>query len=223
MGFTYADRTTVEERSNSRHSPLTSLEHTISTPGSRDARTSAARRSWAASTQAWRKQIASASTPAATSSPAIAGSALLVERGQLAPDMVRPLRHLEAEPPRDERRWLAVRQVVEIGSVRAPDLEDVAEPGCREQRRPGAASLGHRVDHDRGAVHEDPHRPGRDVGSREDVEHTTFGSRGHGVGLRQVKRPGRLVHGSEIGEGPADVDADAMRSTACCSVQHEGE
>ena len=34
MGFTYADRTTVEERSNSRHSRLTSLEQTISTPGS---------------------------------------------------------------------------------------------------------------------------------------------------------------------------------------------
>ena len=63
-------------------------------------------------------------------------------------------RELRRRIARDERPGLAVFQVEEVRPVPAADLQDVAEPLRRDQRRARALALCDRVDDDGRPVHE---------------------------------------------------------------------
>ncbi len=77
-----------------------------------------------------------------------------------------PIALVDLEPPAalDERRRRDVAGVVQLGRPRAAQLEDVAEPGGRQQRGPGAATFEDRVGRDRRAV--DDLGPGPDPAVR---------------------------------------------------------
>ena len=149
----------MEVRSNSRHCPLTSWDATSATPGSSGRRISIARRSCEGSTHACRKHTASASTSASLRRSAIAGRAPSSSGASSRPRWSSRPRTSNLQAAGDERPRLAVGEVVEVGPVRASDLEHVSEALGGQQRGPGAAAFRDGVDHDRRAVDE-----GRDVG-----------------------------------------------------------
>src|SRR5438046_311548 len=72
--------------------------------------------------------------------------ALLVERGEHLALVIDALGHLEPEPPRHERPRLPVEEVVEVGTIRARDLEHVAEAARRQKRGDGTLVLSQCVD-----------------------------------------------------------------------------
>ena len=145
------------------------------------------------------------STAAATSSGSAAGLDAPVLQGPLG-DAVDPL-------ARSEGRRTAREEVVGVRHLEARDLEDVLEAAGREEgeRRPPA--LDHRVHPHGGPVREVadrvrrppiPARERRDAG-----HHLGAGGLGGREGLVGAQRSRRLVEDAEVGERPADVDADA--------------
>ena len=131
MGFTYADRTTVEERRTPATPAHLARAHDLDAgEQGREhlGRAALVGRIHPGVEEADRERLDAVCDE-------LSGDRrerLLVERGQLASHMVRPLRHLEAKSPRDERRWLAVRQVIEIGRF--------ARPISRTSRNPDVVS-----------------------------------------------------------------------------------
>ena len=122
------------------------------------------------------------------------------------------LPHREPKLSRDELRWTIPGQVVERGPVLAPDLDDVAEAIRGDERGPRATAFEERVRGDRRAV-----REVLDVGAEEAGP---FQRPDHALGLvagsgRDLGRYHAIPHdGDEIGEGAADVDAQADRRLA---------
>ena len=76
----------------------------------------------------------------------------VVERHQHLAVCGHPLADLEAQAPRDERVGLSPERLVHPRDPQAPQLENVAEAGRRDERRQCAALLEHRVRRDRRAV-----------------------------------------------------------------------
>ena len=129
--------------------------------------------------------------------------ALLVERLELALG-AHALAHAEAQLARHERRRPVLLEVVQVRPVLAPDLEHVAEAGRRHQRGARAAPLEQRVGGHGHAVRE---------GARfADLRRLQRGQ--HALGLVAGRRRdlGRqhlpVDERDEIGERPADVDAE---------------
>ena len=76
------------------------------------------------------------------------------QRPEHLPAGAHPLVHLEAQLALDERRRLRPEEVVQVRHAHAAQLEHVAEPSGRQERRPGAAALEDGVRRDGGAVHD---------------------------------------------------------------------
>ena len=75
-----------------------------------------------------------------------------------------PLEDLEPQPARHERHGLRVGEVVEVGPVGSPDLQNVTEPPRRDQRGRHTPPFGDGVDDHRGPVDQRVDRGGRRQG-----------------------------------------------------------
>ena len=121
------------------------------------------------------------------------------------------------------------RAAVEIERVRQPQalqLEDVAEPFGDEQAQPGAGALDQRVHGDRGAVHDGADLAEVDavlVGEALKADPNGLGELVRGRGDLQADDLARLrVEEGEVGEGPADVDAEPVARHARSSTAAAG-
>ena len=132
-----------------------------------------------------------------------------IERRQYRAIVADALAHLGAEPPRYERLGLG-RQIdpVEMGTVHAADLEHVAESASGDQADRADLALDDRVGDERRSVGERGAAPGHAADRGEPVEQAARRIGGRRRDLERA-RSARRVTRDEIGEGPADVDADA--------------
>jgi hypothetical protein len=136
-----------------------------------------------------------------------------VKRGHHAPGRIDPFVHLAAQVAGHERLGEPQEQVVDVVALFGPGLEHVAEPAGRDQCGPRPAPLDDRVRDERRAVDDF-----RNLGQRhacragQGVEpvNRRIGRVGIG-GERLVRRhhPAGRVRHHEVGEGAADVEADA--------------
>ena len=90
---------------------------------------------------------------------------------ELAAVGVNTFAHLEAPPPRHERRRLLETQVVHVRPVAARDLQYVAEARGRHERGLDPLALGDGVDHRGAAMHEERDLGGRNPGKADGVDH----------------------------------------------------
>jgi hypothetical protein len=139
-----------------------------------------------------------------------------VKRLEHAPLVVEPLGHLEAEAAGHQGKRLLQMHVVEARADLAADLEDVAEAARRQHADPRRLALDDRVRR---------HRRGVDHGGHVAAVRLALGEaaseRGHEA-LGRVLRgrqhfdhadgAGLAVDERGVGEGAADVDADAQRA-----------
>ena len=137
----------------------------------------------------------------------------LVERDEHAAPRVQPLADADAPPARRQegRRLRVHREVVHARALHPPELEHVLEALGGEDGRHRALLLEDRVGGDGGAVDEAFDVAGLGAGDGEDATH------GVGDALEQVLRrardlrecePAIAVERHDVGERPADVDAD---------------
>src|SRR3546814_75659 len=130
-----------------------------------------------------------------------------------------PLAHLQPAVARDHRLEDAA-QAPGGGAVAAAHLQHVAEPGCGDDAGRGPAPLQQRVGADRGAVHHRGDR-GDPVDPRLDPGEDALGLVRTGRrDLADLGAAGDLVEDEDVGEGPADVDADHITSAHGASA-HE--
>src|SRR5262249_10896633 len=96
------------------------------------------------------------------------------------------------------------------------DVEDVPKSADRDQRGPRAATLDDCVRDQRRAVDDISYHPGRRAGvpqRRSDrAEHRLVGIARRRERLGDAKLPRLIVEEGHVGEGPADIDADAVVS-----------
>ncbi len=110
------------------------------------------------------------------------------------------LGELEAQPPLDERRWLAPEEVVHVRDPQAPKLEHVPEALRRDERGLGAEALEHGVRGDGRAVH--------------DLARRRAGGRRRRAPRRPRRPPGRSSAASRVACAPAPARRRAWRSTS---------
>ena len=198
----------MEQRSNSRNSGWTSDESETRSPG-RAARIAAPRRaSCSGFWNAKRRQTATESASIPPSRSTASRTAGIPEGAHHPPARSDPLLHLQPPFPRHEGRRLVAVEVVHVGPDLAPDLEEVAEAGRRQQGHPPAPALDDGVGRHRGPVGEALHLSKRDPGLRKLSE--PFDDRPPGVVAR--RRPLRdpdlsalHPHREEVRERPPDV------------------
>src|SRR5262252_5789223 len=118
------------------------------------------------------------------------------------------LHHLQASPPRHERRGPAVEDVVHPQEVAATDLEDVPEALCRDEAGSRPLALEERIDTDGGAVDDEAtvgKTRARLVDAAKDAPQQV-GRCAERLGVDD--RTGCLVQRHQVREGAADVDTD---------------
>ena len=139
-----------------------------------------------------------------------------------------PLDDLEGQRRRDERRGWRVAEVVAV--VLDPGLsaerEHVAEPVGGHERERAAPPLDDHVRREGGAVHHAGHRAGRDPGDVEHLAQRLDDADAGILGGRRLLPDGEATVGVEerdVGERPADVDADdgarAAHRVSVCRVR----
>ncbi len=119
-----------------------------------------------------------------------------------------PLVHLDDLMARHQRRRLEPADIVEDRSVRARDLERVAEAAGRDHPDGGPLSLQDRVGADGGAVNHPAGIRQHDLELRERVEQAHRRVGGTGRRLSHLERAGGLVIDHDVGKGPAHVHAN---------------
>jgi hypothetical protein len=139
---------------------------------------------------------------------------LAIERNDDIAVAVDPLRDLQTPPPRHERVGKAQEEVVDVVALLGPDFEDVAEPGRAEEAEPGAAPLDQRVRDERRAVQDLADRRERHPRSLQQFGEAGERTLGRILRRREAfveadRRLGRIEQ-DEIGECPADVEADTV-------------
>ena len=147
-----------------------------------------------------------------------------VERRQHAAVGEKPLVQLEAQMARRQRGRPLHEQIVHVVAVLAPDLDGVAKAARGDQRGARALALDQGVGEQRGAVH---HVGDRGRGHARLLENLAdplldrlVRLRGRGQNLGDAQERAGIVHHHEIGEGAADIRADAMThivASHCCS------
>ncbi len=160
-----------------------------------------------------RKEIATPRCPRSASSRASRSTCgdvdLLLDRAVGE----RALGHVEAQVARHERRGQVDVEVVDLVAALARDLDRVAEPVGREQRRRRALALDDRVRDERRAVHDPRDLRDRDAVRLERLREDRL-DRARGLVRRRQRLADRdepvLADDAEIGERAADVDADAQ-------------
>ena len=138
---------------------------------------------------------------------------LLVQLGPLLAARAGPLGDLVAQPARDERRRLLVLELVHDRDPQPPQLEHVAEAGGRQQAAARSLPFEHGVRGDRGRVDDLGDARRRRPGLLQQLEDALDDAAGVVVGRRQhLLRPQRAVGAEQddVGERPADVDADPV-------------
>ena len=128
-----------------------------------------------------------------------------------------PLGHVEPSRARHQRDGRRHAQVVAVVLEALAHLDHVAVARGGQHADLRALALEQGVGGDGGAVHDEPgvgQQPARSVPSSrgeqgEAVHHADGRVGGGGGGLGEAHAP-RVVHPDQIGEGPADVDADAQ-------------
>ena len=139
--------------------------------------------------------------------------ARLVQRREHAAVGLDALRDLEPQVARHQRRRLVDEEVVHVVAAFAPDLDRVAEARRREEPRPRALALDQRVGGQRGPVDQRADIGGPAARVVQQRDHALLdGLRGVLGGreeLADLDGACGVVHPDEVGEGPADVDADA--------------
>jgi hypothetical protein len=183
------------------------------TPGSSSDASSRTRRSCVGSTKENDRQRLDALPLHA---PQRAAHRLLVERRDDVALEVEPLRHAVALPPRADRRRRRERRVPDVLLVAAPDLDLVAMSRAGDETGDGARHLDHRVVGGRRAVHDQ-------VGPREQLVERRLLARRELPDASQdafrlvarcrgvlVEHQGAVADEHQVGERPADVDADAI-------------
>jgi hypothetical protein len=146
--------------------------------------------------------------------------ALLVERHEHFARDRHPLGHLEREPARHVRPWIAARVVELARSAALAEDEDVGVPVRRQVRRPRRRARQDRVDRARRGVHEQlafleqcaPRRPERFRGDVEGGQHPLDGVARHRRRLRELD-PAVVVLDHEIGERATRVDREPHGAT----------
>ena len=146
--------------------------------------------------------------------PGRLGDRPLVERRHHGPGRVEPLRDAEAEVARRQRPRLLEQQVVERGPDLALDLQHVPEPVRGDEAGGRELPLDDRVGGHGGSVDEVAHirgfhaRLAEDAPDRREKAHRGVARRG---GHLRDPGPARLlVDEDAVGEGPADIDAEAI-------------
>jgi len=126
------------------------------------------------------------------------------------PIRIDPLGHLEPEVAGDDRGRPHLEEIVQVWSILPSDLEDIAEPGGRDQGRPRPRPLEDGVRRHRRSVRQpvDPVRvdpAGSDLLCQGGNHPISRGKRSRG----DLDRPEILAVGDDdIDERPADVDPD---------------
>ncbi len=131
-----------------------------------------------------------------------------------------PLSDLKAQMPRHERHRLGVCEVVQVGSVRPADLQNVPEPAGSDQRGRCPTPLGDGVDHNGGAVDELVYRLGRDARTSQRIEDAVAELTRSGVRLRPHHLPADGVHGHKVGEGAANIHRKPDSRRLGCGREH---
>ena len=141
----------------------------------------------------------------------------LIERQLDAAVEAHALRHLQAQPARNQRCGILDAQIEQVVAALEPHIENVAEPRRRQHSGDRATALDHRVGNKRRAVHDIA-----DVGDGDIVERQERpDARDDGLG-GVVRRGQPLVHRHlpsarieqrKVGKGSADVDPDAIHAT----------
>ena len=124
------------------------------------------------------------------------------------------LLHFEAQRARNQRHVFAKREVERLGPVHAADLVDVPEAFRRDERGLGTLALEDRVDRDGRPVNDELRVARRAAGHPDRIEDTA-----HEIvrrAERLTERDGSVagIHHRDVGERPADVDADPKLFTA---------
>jgi hypothetical protein len=141
---------------------------------------------------------------------------ILIER-RLDPSVgAQPLDDAEAQPARHQRFGRRLAQIVAVVLQTFAHLDDVAMARGRQQAELRALALDQRVGRHRRAVDDalGIGEQGREIAAerlRQQAQpvHDPFGRIGRGRGGLGQDRPAALVDRDEIGEGAADIDADA--------------
>ena len=154
--------------------------------------------------------MASEVTPSAASSLGGLEHGGLVERHAHAAVDGHPLRHLQAQAARHQRRGLDDADIVELVLALAPDLERVAEALGRDEPGRCALALDQRVAEQRRGVHQsaDVRRCNRAL-AQQPVDPRHDAARGivvRGQLLVAHLAAGRRVVDDDIGERAPDVD-----------------
>jgi hypothetical protein len=145
------------------------------------------------------------------------GNRLLVEGHEKLALEIHPLADLAPPVARHQGRGRFEEQVVEVVAGLAADLDHVAKSLGGDQADGRAGALDHRVGHQRGAVHDAVQLGSRNIRLAQDARDA-----GDDCLARIVRRREQLagmdeiaarIVQHEIGEGAADIDADA--DSAC--------
>ena len=148
------------------------------------------------------------------------GSLLLVERGHHLAVIERALLDADALRTRDQRTCRRNEQIVERHVLRlhgAPQFDDIAEILGGQHAGLGAAPGQQDVGGERGAVHQDFDLAEEFVDADAVMARRLFhrvhealgGIARRGRGLELLQQAG-LIHDQAVGEGAADIDADAF-------------
>ena len=125
-----------------------------------------------------------------------------------------PLRHLKPQAARHQRVGAAHEQVVGVVAQFRADFLHVAEALRREEAGRHAAPLDQRIRDQRRAVDDVPHLGRRDTVLRQQsahaVQHRLFGRMRRGQHLAVEQATVARIQHHQIGEGAADIDADAI-------------
>ena len=96
---------------------------------------------------------------------------VVCQRHQNLAFVVDPLGHFQPQGARHERPGFRVRQIVQVGTVRAANLQDIPEAPGGDEPSAHAFALRERIDDDGRPVHEKVDRLHVDAGLAQGIDH----------------------------------------------------
>ena len=143
----------------------------------------------------------------------LGGDRVEVERDEGVAVAVHALGHLQPAAARHQRLGILQEQVVDVVALLGAHLQDVAEALGGDEAEAGAAPLDQRVGHQRRAVDDLAHVGQRQAGIGHDLRQALQrADRGVVRSGEAFVQPDAAINGveqDEVGEGAADVEADA--------------